>query len=63
MGVLETHIRANIAGVLSSRAHSDFCKTYIGTKDLIESYYDEQEKAPEFGHESPDIPLMKRKGV
>lgn len=48
-------------GVLSSRAHLAFCKTYIGTKDLIESYYDEQEKALEFVRDSPDITLDEKK--
>ncbi|KAJ4481577.1 acyl transferase/acyl hydrolase/lysophospholipase [Lentinula edodes] len=58
MGVLETCIRANFAGVESPRLYSE---TYIGTKDLIESYYDEQEKALEFVRDSPDITLDEKK--
>ncbi|KAJ3778854.1 patatin-domain-containing protein [Lentinula raphanica] len=58
MGVLETCIRANFAGIESPRLYSE---TYIGTKDLIESYYDEQERAFEFLRESPDITLDEKK--
>ncbi|KIK68128.1 hypothetical protein GYMLUDRAFT_36963 [Collybiopsis luxurians FD-317 M1] len=58
MGVLETCIRANFAGVESPRLYSE---TYFGTKDLIESYYDEQEKALEFLRESRDITLDEKK--
>ncbi|KAF9075771.1 patatin-domain-containing protein [Rhodocollybia butyracea] len=58
MGVLETCIRANFAGVESPRLYSE---TYLGTKDLIESYYDEQEKALEFLRESPDVTLDEKK--
>ncbi|KAJ3997000.1 acyl transferase/acyl hydrolase/lysophospholipase [Lentinula boryana] len=58
IGVLETCIRANFAGIESPRLYSE---TYIGTKDLIESYYDEQEKALEFLRESSDITLDEKK--
>ncbi|KAF5389099.1 hypothetical protein D9757_004914 [Collybiopsis confluens] len=58
MGILETCIRANFAGVESPRLYSE---TYFGTKDLIEAYYDEQEKAMEFLRESPNITLEEKK--
>ncbi|KAJ3804365.1 hypothetical protein F5876DRAFT_16406, partial [Lentinula aff. lateritia] len=58
MGVLETCVRANVAGEIFLRLYSE---TYIGTKDLIESYYDEQGKALEFGRDSPDITLDEKK--
>ncbi|KAF5369923.1 hypothetical protein D9758_001017 [Tetrapyrgos nigripes] len=58
IGVLETCIRANFAGVESSRLYSE---TYLGSKDLIESYYDEQEKALEFIRESPQLTIDEKK--
>ncbi|KII95167.1 hypothetical protein PLICRDRAFT_97425 [Plicaturopsis crispa FD-325 SS-3] len=52
LGVLETCIRTNFAGVESAR-YID--QTFLGTKDLIESYYDEQVKALEFVRESSEL--------
>ncbi|KAF8655297.1 hypothetical protein AX16_003196 [Volvariella volvacea WC 439] len=58
LGVLETCIRSNFAGVESPRLYSE---TYLGTKDLIESYHDEQEKALQFIRESPDLSPEEKK--
>uniref|UniRef100_A0A0W0FJR1 Patatin-like phospholipase domain-containing protein n=1 Tax=Moniliophthora roreri TaxID=221103 RepID=A0A0W0FJR1_MONRR len=58
MGVLETCIRANFAGIESSRLYSE---TFLGTKNLIESYYDEEEKALEFIRESPQLTVDEKK--
>ncbi|KAF9268012.1 patatin-domain-containing protein [Marasmius fiardii PR-910] len=58
LGVLETCIRANFAGIESSRLYSE---TYLGTKNLIESYYDEEERALEFIRESPQLTVDEKK--
>jgi len=58
LGVLETCIRTNFAGCESSRLYSE---TYIGTKDLIETYIDEQEKALIYIRESPDLSSEEKK--
>lgn len=58
LGVLETCIRPNFAGVESARLYSE---TFYGTKDLIESYYDEQEKALRFIRESSDLSVDEKK--
>ncbi|KAK7049495.1 hypothetical protein VNI00_005526 [Paramarasmius palmivorus] len=58
MGVLETCIRANFAGIESSRLYSE---TFLGTKNLIESYYDEEERALEFIRESPQLTVDEKK--
>ncbi|KAL1717033.1 acyl transferase/acyl hydrolase/lysophospholipase [Schizophyllum commune] len=58
LGVLETCIRPNFAGVESARLYSE---TFYGTKDPIESYYDEQEKALRFIRESPDLSIDEKK--
>ncbi|EEB87770.1 hypothetical protein MPER_14747, partial [Moniliophthora perniciosa FA553] len=58
MGILETCIRANFAGIESSRLYSE---TFLGTKNLIESYYDEEEKALEFIRESPQLTVDEKK--
>ncbi|KIM90832.1 hypothetical protein PILCRDRAFT_764281, partial [Piloderma croceum F 1598] len=55
LGVLETCIRTNFAGVESSRY------TFLGTKDLIESYFDEQQKALEYIRQSPELSNDERK--
>ncbi|TFY57916.1 hypothetical protein EVJ58_g6735 [Rhodofomes roseus] len=52
VGVLETCLRTNFAGVESARLYSE---TFYGTKDLIEDYINEEEKALEFVRESPDL--------
>ncbi|OBZ70198.1 hypothetical protein A0H81_10038 [Grifola frondosa] len=52
LGVLETCIRNNFAGVESARLYSE---TFYGTKELIEAYVTEEEKALEFIRETPDI--------
>ncbi|KAL0949527.1 hypothetical protein HGRIS_009578 [Hohenbuehelia grisea] len=58
LGVLETCMRNNFAGVESARLYSE---TFFGTKDLIESYFDEQEKALEFIRESPELSVDEKK--
>ncbi|RDB22700.1 hypothetical protein Hypma_010146 [Hypsizygus marmoreus] len=58
LGVLETCIRTNFAGVESSRLYSE---TFLGTKDLIESYFNELEKALEFIRETPDLSIDEKK--
>ncbi|KAF7352764.1 Patatin-like phospholipase domain-containing protein [Mycena venus] len=58
MGVLETCIRSNFAAVESPRLYSE---TFLGTKDLIEAYFEEQEKALEFIRESPDLKIDEKK--
>ncbi|KAH8105837.1 patatin-domain-containing protein [Cristinia sonorae] len=52
MGVLETCVRTNFAGIESSRLYSE---SFYGTKELIEAYVTEQEKALEFVRRSPDL--------
>ncbi|KAI9574442.1 patatin-domain-containing protein [Boletus coccyginus] len=49
LGVLETCIRSNFAG------------TFLGTKDLIESYHDEQERALRFVRESTELSNEEKK--
>ncbi|KZT66024.1 patatin-domain-containing protein [Daedalea quercina L-15889] len=49
VGVLETCLRTNFAGVESSS------ETFYGTKDLIEDYVNEEEKALEFVRESTEL--------
>ncbi|KAJ7095418.1 patatin-domain-containing protein [Mycena belliarum] len=58
LGVLETCIRSNFAAVESPRLYSE---TFLGTKYLIESYFEEQEKALEFIRESPDLKIDEKK--
>ncbi|EIW76130.1 patatin-domain-containing protein [Coniophora puteana RWD-64-598 SS2] len=55
LGVLETCIRNNFAGVESPR------ETYLGTKDLVESYYDELEKALIYIRETPELSNEEKK--
>ncbi|KNZ74447.1 Patatin-like phospholipase domain-containing protein [Termitomyces sp. J132] len=58
LGVLETCIRSNFAGVESPRLYSE---TFLGTKNLIESYFNELEKALEFVRETPDLSIDEKK--
>jgi len=58
IGVLETCVRTNFAGIESSRLYSE---TFFGTKDLIEAYVTEQEKALEFIRRSPDLSNEEKK--
>ncbi|KAH7887712.1 acyl transferase/acyl hydrolase/lysophospholipase [Phlebopus sp. FC_14] len=58
LGVLETCIRTNFAAVESARLYSE---TFLGTKNLIESYYNEQEKALQFICETPDLSIEEKK--
>ncbi|KAF8195858.1 acyl transferase/acyl hydrolase/lysophospholipase [Mycena galopus ATCC 62051] len=58
LGVLETCMRSNFAAVESPRLYSE---TFLGTKDLIESYFEEQAKALEFIRESPDLKIDEKK--
>ncbi|EGO27553.1 hypothetical protein SERLADRAFT_354816 [Serpula lacrymans var. lacrymans S7.9] len=58
LGVLETCIRTNFAAVESSRLYSE---TFLGTKDLIEAYYDEQEKALEYVRNSQELSNEEKK--
>jgi len=50
LGILETCIRNNFAGVESPRLYSE---TYYGTKDSIESYINELEGALKYVRETP----------
>ncbi|KAI0320813.1 patatin-domain-containing protein [Amylostereum chailletii] len=58
LGVLETCMRANFAGVESTRLYSE---TFFGTKDLIESYITEQELALEYIRETPLLSIEEKK--
>ncbi|KAH9951578.1 patatin-domain-containing protein [Amylocystis lapponica] len=58
LGVLETCVRTNFAAVESPRLYSE---TFYGTKDLIEEYVTEQEKAFEYIRETPEISLDEKK--
>ncbi|KAH7914326.1 acyl transferase/acyl hydrolase/lysophospholipase [Hygrophoropsis aurantiaca] len=58
LGVLETCVRTNFAGIESSRIYSE---TFLGTKDLVESYYTEQEKALEFVRDSSELSNEEKK--
>ncbi|KAG9317687.1 hypothetical protein JVU11DRAFT_1899 [Chiua virens] len=58
LGVLETCIRSNFGGVESPRLYSE---TFFGTKDLIESYYDEQERTLQFIRESTELSNEEKK--
>ncbi|TFK91801.1 patatin-domain-containing protein [Polyporus arcularius HHB13444] len=58
LGVLETCIRTNFAGVESARLYSE---TYYGTKILIESYIDEVENALQYIRETPEISNEEKK--
>ncbi|KAJ7590978.1 acyl transferase/acyl hydrolase/lysophospholipase [Mycena floridula] len=58
LGVLETCIRANFAGVESPRLYSE---TFLGTKDLIESYINEQALALEYIRESPELSIDEKR--
>jgi hypothetical protein len=52
LGVLETCIRTNFVGVESPRLYSE---TFLGTKDLIESYHTELQSALQFVRESSEL--------
>ncbi|KAF9485321.1 patatin-domain-containing protein [Pholiota conissans] len=58
LGVLETCIRSNFAGVESSRLYSE---TFLGTKDLIESYFDELERSLMFIRETPELSVDEKR--
>ncbi|KJA30238.1 hypothetical protein HYPSUDRAFT_32378 [Hypholoma sublateritium FD-334 SS-4] len=58
LGVLETCIRTNFAAVESSRLYSE---TFLGTKDLIESYFDELERSLEFIRETPELSVDEKR--
>ncbi|KAF8913930.1 acyl transferase/acyl hydrolase/lysophospholipase [Gymnopilus junonius] len=58
LGVLETCVRANFAAVESPRLYSE---TFLGTKDLIESYFDELEASLKFIRESPELSIDEKK--
>ncbi|KAF8640110.1 hypothetical protein AX17_001346 [Amanita inopinata Kibby_2008] len=58
LGVLETCVRANFAGVESSRLYSE---TFLGTKELIESYISELERALQYIRETPDLSIDQKK--
>ncbi|KAH9853463.1 patatin-domain-containing protein [Lenzites betulinus] len=58
LGVLETCLRTNFAGMESARLYSE---TYYGTKVLIEAYIDEVEKALEYIRETSDISNEEKK--
>lgn len=58
LGVLETCVRNNFGGVESVRLYSE---TFFGTKALIESYYNEQERALQFIRESGELSNEEKK--
>ncbi|KAF9567310.1 patatin-domain-containing protein [Agrocybe pediades] len=58
LGVLETCIRSNFAAVESSRLYSE---TFLGTKNLIESYFDELESALTFIRETEELTVDEKK--
>ncbi|CAE6523164.1 unnamed protein product [Rhizoctonia solani] len=59
LGVLEVCIRANFAGIESTRIYSE---TFLGTKSLIESYLDEVTAALVYIRETPQLsPEEKRR--
>ncbi|CAA7259795.1 unnamed protein product [Cyclocybe aegerita] len=58
LGVLETCIRSNFAAVESSRLYSE---TFLGTKDLIESYFDELERSLRCIRDAPELSLEEKK--
>ncbi|TFK43500.1 acyl transferase/acyl hydrolase/lysophospholipase [Crucibulum laeve] len=58
LGVLETCIRSNFAAVESPRLYSE---TFLGTKLLIESYFDELEKSLEYIRETLDLSIEEKK--
>ncbi|PPQ94036.1 hypothetical protein CVT25_009884 [Psilocybe cyanescens] len=58
LGVLETCIRSNFAAVESSRLYSE---TFLGTKNLIESYFDELETSIQFIRETPELSIDEKK--
>ncbi|KAG7575453.1 hypothetical protein FFLO_00272 [Filobasidium floriforme] len=54
MGVLEICLRNNFAGVEGVRMYSE---TFLGTKNLIESYVNEVKRSLDYLRESPDLSL------
>ncbi|XP_006460313.1 hypothetical protein AGABI2DRAFT_117271 [Agaricus bisporus var. bisporus H97] len=58
LGVLETCIRPNFAAVESPRIYSE---TFLGTKDLIESYFNELERSLEYVRKTPELSLDEKK--
>uniref|UniRef100_A0A8H8CJY3 Patatin-like phospholipase domain-containing protein n=1 Tax=Psilocybe cubensis TaxID=181762 RepID=A0A8H8CJY3_PSICU len=61
LGVLETCIRSNFAAVESSRLYSEVPNTFLGTKNLIESYFDELELSLQFIRETPELSVDEKK--
>ncbi|KAJ7228603.1 acyl transferase/acyl hydrolase/lysophospholipase [Mycena pura] len=61
LGILETCMRPNFAAVESPRVIQAFLQTFLGTKDLIEAYYEEQERALELIRESPELTIDEKK--
>ncbi|KAL5530026.1 hypothetical protein ACEPAF_6283 [Sanghuangporus sanghuang] len=58
LGVLETCLRTNFAGVESARVYSE---TFYGTKDLIEAYIMEVEKALAYIRESSVLSIEEKR--
>ncbi|KAH6914879.1 patatin-like phospholipase domain-containing protein [Coprinopsis sp. MPI-PUGE-AT-0042] len=58
LGVLETCIRNNFAAVESQRLYSE---TYLGSKDLIESYFAELERSIEFVRKTPNLSIDEKR--
>ncbi|KAG2088483.1 acyl transferase/acyl hydrolase/lysophospholipase [Suillus discolor] len=58
LGVLETCIRSNFVGVESSRLYSE---TFLGTKDLIESYHTELQSSLQFVRESSELSIEEKR--
>ncbi|KAJ3515113.1 hypothetical protein NLJ89_g1967 [Agrocybe chaxingu] len=76
LGVLETCIRSNFAAVESSRlllyhqrlrpanraiSSRLYSETFLGTKDLIESYFDELERSLRYIRDTPELTLEEKK--
>ncbi|KAF8716679.1 hypothetical protein AX14_012244 [Amanita brunnescens Koide BX004] len=58
LGILETCIRANFAGVESPRLYSE---TFFRTKDLIESYFSELQHAIQYIRDTSDLPIDEKR--
>ncbi|KAM6495857.1 patatin-like phospholipase domain containing protein [Amanita muscaria] len=58
LGILETCIRANFAGVESPRLYSE---TFYGTKDLIESYFSELELSLQYIRDTTDLSVDEKR--
>ncbi|KAF7292452.1 Patatin-like phospholipase domain-containing protein [Mycena chlorophos] len=58
MGVLTTCLRSNFAAVENTRLYSE---TFLGTKSLIEAYFDELERAIALIRDSPELTIDEKR--